>query len=415
MRTRTERITTIDNALNNPEGQKKIAWRGDDKYLDVITLHSDMLMFRMENSRTSRQQQAYIKQHGLPEDYFSDPESEEVQNAQQGILFKMAKSQPGFIEDLTERKQKDELIITRDGYIVNGNRRTSALREIGVTYFKCAVLPSDATAKDIYALEQELQISTDFRMDYDWVNELNNIREGLMNPIYGFTEKELSKNLRISPQALKSKLRTISLVDQFLVWKNQEGNYAYEKLDKLQQAFEDLEKGMKKFINDAKKQTIFRNEVFTIMDNPPGSGEGRLYDYIRYLIRDFDKVQNKLDYNKSNSEESEKVSTQQTTQNTDPLDDIIGLGDNTSSIEIPFDSGENSSNHSENIYEAISDADAEHRDKKDSQAIFSASKIALRKVTGHTVDQNTTKKEETIATLKRLIEVSKGLIQELEG
>lgn len=414
MRTRTERITTIENALSNPEGKKKISWRGDDKYLDVITLHSDMLMFRMENSRTSRQQQAYIKQHGLPDDYFSDPESEEVQIAQQSILYKLAKSQAGFIDDLAERKQKDELIITKDGYIVNGNRRTSALRELGVTYFKCAVLPSDATAKDIYALEQELQISTDFRMDYDWVNELNNIREGLMNPIYGFTEKELANNLRISPQALKSKFKTISLVDQFLAWKNQPANYALEKLDKLQQAFEDLEKGMKKFSDDTTKQTIFRNEVFTLMDNPPGSGEGRLYDYIRYLIRDFDKIQDKLGLTSQSSEDSKTGSEPETGNGADPLNDIMGGGDDSSSTTIPYISGANSGNSSEGIYDAINDADAEHRDKKDAQAIFNASKKALRSLTGHTVDQNTSKKTETIETLKKVVDAANSLIVELE-
>ena len=414
MRTRTERITTIENALGNPEGQKKISWRGDDKYLDVITLHSDMLMFRMENSRTTRQQQAYIKQHGLANDYFSDPESEEVQSAQQSILYKMAKSQSGFIDDLAERKQKDELIITRDGYIVNGNRRTSALRELGVSYFKCAVLPIDATAKDIYALEQELQISTDFRMDYDWVNELNNIREGLMNPVYGFTEKELANNLRISPQALKSKLKTISLVDQFLAWKNEEGNYAYEKLDKLQQAFEDLEKGMKKFSDDMAKQTVFRNEVFTLMDNPPGSGEGRLYDYIRYLIRDFDKIQEKLGHSNKGADNSESTQQPEVGDESNPLADIIGGGDESGTTTIPYSSGEDSETSSENIYDAINDADAEHRDKKDAQAIFTASKKALRSLTGHSIDQNTGKKTETVATLKKVVEAANKLIQELE-
>lgn len=414
MRTRTERITGIENALENPEGQKKIFWRGDDKYLDVITLHSDMLLFRMENSRTTRQQQAYIKQHGLACDYFADPESEEVQLAQEKILLKMAKSQSGFIEDLSERKQKDELIITRDGYIVNGNRRTSALRHLNVSYFKCAVLPSDATKKDIYALEQELQISTDFRMDYDWLNELNNIREGLMNPVYGFTEIELAKNLRISLRELKNKLKIISLVDQFLAWKNEEGNYAYEKLDKLQQAFDEVEKGMKKLSDDAQKQTVFRNEVFTLMDNPPASGEGRLYDYIRYLIRDFDNIQEKLGHSNSVTNDSESTYQSKNKEHSDPLDDIVGNGGETGTLTIPFNSDEDSESSSESIYDAINDADAEHRDKKDAQAIFTASKKALRSLTGHSIDNNTTKKTETVATLKKVVEAANNLIQDLE-
>ncbi|MGM1055468.1 MAG: hypothetical protein ACQEWG_06240 [Bacteroidota bacterium] len=406
MRSRTERISAITKALVNPKGTKKVPWRAVDEYFSVIRLHGDMLAYRLENSRTTRQQQAYMQQHELPEDFFSDTESEEVQKAQEQILLKMAKSQPGFIEDLKARKQKDDLIITMDGYIINGNRRTSALKEIGENYFNCAVLPEDASAKDLYSLEQELQISTDFRMEYDWVNELNNIREGLINTKYGFTEKELTKNLRITPQDLKSKLKIIDLVDQFLDWRGESGNYSYSKLDKTRQAFEDVEKGMKKFADNPTHQLVLRNELFTLINNPPN--EGRLYDQIRYLIKHFDSVQKKLGITVDEQKPHKPVPANQTS-----LDDIMG-GTSEEEIYVPFDSSSDDNEDSSKIYDAIEDAKAEHKDKQEAEGIFSSAKSALRALTGLRVDENTVKKKETIATLKGVIKTSEDLISDLQ-
>ena len=411
MRSRAERLSTISTELDNNTGKtKKIPWKGEDLYAEVVRIHSDMLMYRIENSRTTRQQQAYVNNHGLSKDFFKDPESEEVQKAQESILLEMGKSQAGFIEDLKERKQQDELIITRDGYILNGNRRTAALKSLGESYFNCAVLPESASAKDLYALEQELQISTDFRLDYDWVNELNNIREGLENPIYGFSESELAKNLRISPQALKSKLKRAVLIDEFLNWKGISGDYSNDKLDKLQQAFEELEKGMKKFRENPLALEKLKFQVFSLMDNPPGIGEGRLYDHIRYLVKHFDSAQEKLEpQTEESSGETENVNSEE--------GDIIDIlvREEEDNIDDTLLDSENSNENAKKIYDAINDARAEHKDTQNAEAIFNSAKSALRELTGLVVDENTSKKEEAIRTLESVISVANTLIGELNN
>ncbi|MFT5723287.1 MAG: hypothetical protein ACI9JN_000396, partial [Bacteroidia bacterium] len=385
---------------------KKVPWRGADIYFEVVTVHMDILMYRIENSRTSRQQQKYTNQLDLPKDFFKDPESKEVQNAQESILLKMAKSQKGFMDDLKARKQKDELIITRDGYIVNGNRRTAALKSQGETYFQCAVLPVDATAKDLYSLEQELQISTDFRMDYDWVNELNNIREGILNLKYGFREAELSKNLRITKQALRTKLKTIELVDQYLDWCGKKGNYDFENLDKAEQGFEELEKGLKKFAGDILKQNTFKNEVFVLLSVPPGSMEGRLYERIRSLVKNFDSVQEKLKprvFENTNPTEPDDATSN------DPITDIIG----DTFFEAPFKTPENVKESSNWINDAIEDSKAESKDTEDGEAVFTSAKKALRELSGLVVDSTTLQRLQATETLEKIIETSRALIQEL--
>jgi len=100
-------------------------------------------------------------------------------------------------EDLKSRGQDQPAIITYDGYLVNGNRRTAALKFLGERYIDCVVLPEDTSPKDIYELEQRLQISEDFKEDYHWINELRNIRRGIEDKRFEYSENEMAKNLGV--------------------------------------------------------------------------------------------------------------------------------------------------------------------------------------------------------------------------
>ena len=109
---------------------------------------------------------------------FSDPESKLAQETQEKILNSMVLDKKDFLNDLRTRKQVEPAIITYDGYIINGNRRTAALKHLGEEYITCVVLPEDATKQEIYELEQEMQLAREFKEPYHWINELKNIKRG---------------------------------------------------------------------------------------------------------------------------------------------------------------------------------------------------------------------------------------------
>ena len=80
-------------------------------------------------------------------------------------------------DNLKLYKQNDPGIITRSGVLVNGNTRRAALHDLNVDHIRVAVLPADATWDDIRAIELELQLRTDHKREYSYINRLVAINE----------------------------------------------------------------------------------------------------------------------------------------------------------------------------------------------------------------------------------------------
>jgi hypothetical protein len=415
MKSREERIEYIrrvhkaaldDNISKNYYTIKH--WRGKPLYRKVIQIDSEYLMFRIENSRTEIQQLSYIRSKSLPSDFFNDPESYLVQQAQEEILINMVRNKgKDLLDDLRLRKQEDPCIITYDGYLVNGNRRTSALKSLDERYIECVVLPEDTTPKDIYFLEQQLQISEDFREEYHWINELRNIRKGLEDTRLNFTEKELANNLRLDLKDLRVKLKMLDLVDAFLIWKNIKGQYDYSKLDDAEEVFRQLEKAIKKYNRDIVKQKSLQNAIFILIEERPTSG--RLYNYVTALIKNFDKVCDKMP---DDSEEKIKSETELVANDSDKdiLEELIGDKKNDN-IDI-FNDPANAQETASILIDAIADVQAENKEKRNAEAVYEGVSAALRDIQGLIIDSETAKINSIRNKLEQIIDAALRLLRE---
>ncbi len=415
MKSREERIEHIRRVFKTANEDETIKnyytiknWRGKPLYRKIIQIDCEFLMYRIENSRTEIQQLTYIRKNSLSKDLFNDPESYFAQDAQEAILIEMVRSKgKDLLEDLKIRKQDDACIITYDGYIVNGNRRTAAIKYLGDRYIDCIVLPEDTSIKDIYSLEQQLQISQDFREDYHWINELKNIRKGLNDRRLEFTEKELASNLRLEVRDLKIKLRMLDLIDAFLIWKKIPGEYDYTKLDDAKEIFQQLEKASKKYAKDPVKRESLQNAVFTLIEERPPAG--RLYNYVMELFRSFDQVNQRISNESDKEDSSKKVgSVNETTP--DILDDLLREDDN--SVSQIFDNHENASENASKLIEVIADVQAENKEKRDTEAAYEAISSALRELQGLTIDNYTAKISSIKSKLEQIISASNRLLDE---
>lgn len=376
-------------------------------YKKIVQIDSEFLMFRIENSRTVIQQLAYIRKNNLPKDFFSDPESPRVQEAQENILIEMVKGKgKDLLEDLRTRRQDDACIITYDGYIVNGNRRVAALKLLGERYINCAVLPEDTSPKDIYLLEQQLQISEDFREDYHWINELRNIKKGEEDSKLKITEMELVANLRLDPSELKIKLRILDLIDAFLNWKKKPGEYDYPKLDDTEEIFRQLEKATKKYAKEDAKRESLQNAVFTLIEERPS--KGRLYGYVMDLIRTFDQVFEQTQAFLQGTNQGTKSNPSSTP---DQLDELLNVN---RELENPlFDNPETASTDSRNLVDIILDVKEANKEKRDAEAVYLSVRSALRELQGLTIDNDTTKLIGIKNNLEQIINTSQRLLKEL--
>lgn len=415
MKSREERIEhfrKVVKAANDDDTNRNYYtiknWRGKPLHRKIISIDSEYLMFRVENSRTEIQQLAYLRKSSLQKDFFSDPESPRVQEAQEEILIDMVKNKgKDLLEDLRLRKQDDSCIITYDGYIVNGNRRTAALKFLGDRYIDCVILPEDATPKDIYALEQQLQIAQDFREDYHWINELRNIRRGLEDKRFDFSEKDMATNLRLELKDLRVKQRMLDLIDAFLLWKKIPGEYDYPKLDDAEEILRQLEKAIKKYAKDNNKREALQNAVFNLIEERPS--KGRLYGYVMDLIRDFDQVYQKMQ--QVVSPVSKPVQGVETAQEENLIDEILVDNSTTDTI---FHDPTKASEVAATLVETIADVKAENKERRDTEAVYESVSAALRELQGLTIDNDTAKVKGTINKLEQIIAAANRLIKELK-
>jgi hypothetical protein len=144
-----------------------IEYRGVPRDLEVITISPEVPLLNPENSRL-RAQLLEHPQHSL---VATNPESPEAQRVLASLLAGTEKFEE-LKRQLVDFKQQEPGIISRDGLLVNGNTRLTAVRELGLQGFDVAVLPEDATNEDYFDIEMSLQLRKLVRQDYTFTNEL---------------------------------------------------------------------------------------------------------------------------------------------------------------------------------------------------------------------------------------------------
>lgn len=418
-----QRIEHLDKLVMAQEGKigqptYTIRWRGTDIHPMRIKVDISFLRYRLENGRTRRKQIEYLEKNpSAPKDLFKDPESAFAQEAQHKILLEMA-DEKGLKKDILKEGQRQPAIITYDGYVLNGNRRLAVFRENEIQYMDCVVLPKDATPRDLYEVELDLQMAKDTKADYNWVDELLHIKYGVET--LGENENVVAKKLRVSVQDIRQKRRRLMLVESYLEWLGKPGQYHLVGKED-EQAFIELEKYTKK-IKDLEKEKIIRLEVFSLIKYPPS--EGRLYGHLRALFKNTESVQKKFIVDLKDIEPSEKKPE----DGTDDVEEkeelsvdnpMLAIAKTKTSYEqesasTVFSDPNKAKKYIENLIEAIQDADAESRDKKDKKAAFSAVREAQRRLQGVVIDSTTLEKDGILMALDEIIKIVNDLIKRVK-
>ena len=412
MKCLNERIHEIQIAKKSAENDnqrisKRMMWRGKQRIFTSIRIETDYLMYRIDNSRTMWQQIAYKKNHPEVKDIFKDPESKIAQESQEKILLQMLNVSGGqFKQDLINRGQEEPGIITYEGYVVNGNRRLAALREIGERHMECFVLPKEANEADLFEIEQVLQLSQEFKESYHWINELSNIYRGFYE--FNYSKENLAKRLRISESQVNSKIRMFELVRDFLDWKMIPENYDYGKLNEAEQIFIELEKETRKKKYTPEDKEAIKQILFSFIENPPEGG-GRLYQKVRDLFKEFPTIQNRLINNPEFSNNIDTNTHDLGNQNNFIFENLL---DDKPQISI---NPENVSYSTPIINDTINDVIAEQKEIKDMEVVYQSVSSALRSLTPLKITDKMAKLDATKTKLDQIIKKSTSLISQIDS
>ena len=219
-------------------------WMRPEKELPVVNLPIEWVRFSTLNHRTRAEQMREIQKKGVNDLFSGDPLGAAAQQAQFDIL----SEQDGFEElkqDLRERGQQEPAVVTAEGVLINGNRRSAALRDLWLNdhlptarYVRAFVLPGDTTADEILDLETELQVAKDYREDYSWVNEALLIEE-----IFEASNKDwerVAQRMRLKPEKVRAQYEKLQQLHQLVSMSN--GTRHHADFVGNESAFEELSK-----------------------------------------------------------------------------------------------------------------------------------------------------------------------------
>lgn len=256
---RSEREVLIEKRTQNTDDFSYVVYdfRGDTVNLPVILLPINLPVYRMDNCRAFSAQQTEIATKGLKKDFFSKGQEQSSTNQEQhNILVKLANEErqsiASIVKILDTDGQREPILITNTGVVVNGNRRLAAMRELyqdkdgtvdnRFNYIKCSVLPSDTTRDEIDDIEADLQARPQTKLEYDWIGDAQLVRRQIEK---GRSTKDVAARLRRSKPDIENTLQALDEADLYLSeWVGKPGNYELVSSEG-QQIFGDIPKNLK--------------------------------------------------------------------------------------------------------------------------------------------------------------------------
>ena len=204
---------------------------------DVFFVSVELPKYRLDNTRTLALQEQYIFNNSKDEEFFSDVESDEIQEIQHGFLCTLIKSRDKEKDLLTyfsTHTQTEPLILTYDGFVVSGNRRLCAFRELlgknmenyeqykHFSLVRVVILPHLDQDK-IDQLEDFLEQQTDIKESFSWISRALGYRRRLHK--YGYTDDILSSITGVDKKEIRSLVDKIEIADRYLESINKPKDY----------------------------------------------------------------------------------------------------------------------------------------------------------------------------------------------
>lgn len=277
-----------------------VPFQNRDQYFSVYPIPINLPKYRLNNGRTYAAQAEYLaKNPQLPSNFFTaDPESDAAIKVQHDLLKEMI-GEKDLYNFFKTKKQVAPLILTHEGFVLNGNRRLCAMRELlesdhskynHFEHIDVVILPP-AEEKDIDELEARLQIHKDIKADYSWITFALMLKRRQED--HEYTVDDLARLYDMKPAEINELVDMLAYAEDYLKERNWTGEY--HRVEQAKYAFEQIRKKRSKFNTEQEKE-VFEKISYSLLDNPEG---GRLYDSIpesaNYLEKILDRIEDELE------------------------------------------------------------------------------------------------------------------------
>ena len=146
-------------AASNSQRRHRVVIGNEPQDLKVFQVLNNVPKYRVENNRIAAEIDALKSDPGNAE-ILKDPFDDRAQELIERELLKLVKKASLERLILASRVQEEPLLLTRDGVVVNGNRRLTILRKhnIGNGFVDVCLLPKGVGEEEISLIEFRLQM-----------------------------------------------------------------------------------------------------------------------------------------------------------------------------------------------------------------------------------------------------------------
>lgn len=271
------RIKTISTSPENGE-RKTINYKGNN-ILPVQEIPLTALLYNPYNGRIRSSILSYEQRANR----LVNPEDDKDKLIIEQYLYDSASHKnEKTIESLEINGQQEVGIITKDGVIIDGNRRALLLNLINRKNntsipFKAIVLPDELQnhEKDIILLETGYQMGVDSKVDYNAIEKY--IRCFELKTTHSLTSEDIAKIMAEEPKKINEWLGILNLMDEYLT--RLSSPKVYTRLEKREGHFVDLYNYLKTYgnLNSQSVKWAYTADDLTKMKHS-------YFDYIRLGI-----------------------------------------------------------------------------------------------------------------------------------
>jgi hypothetical protein len=360
-------------AASNSQRRHRVVIGNEPQDLKVFQVLNNVPKYRVENNRIAAEIDALKSDPGTAE-ILKDPFDDRAQELIERELLKLVKKASLERLILASRVQEEPLLLTRDGVVVNGNRRLTILRKhnIGNGFVDVCLLPKGVGEEEISLIEFRLQMDDPGKADYSWINQLIAIRRAIDS---GISVDKIQASMPSLSKGDFEKLRTsLDAIDMFLERRGTPGQYG-ELGEGVQYFFDELRLAIKKHKRYPDKIDALLWMAVNYYDHDPkDEAEDRAFMKLKKATKQLGRVQQ----NFGQIEIPEQV-------NEDPDDPLAGIAGAESVYKrLEIDGAVASQIHE--IVLAGEDQDARN---KNAAQLFSDLQTAARKLVNAEIDSKT--------------------------
>jgi hypothetical protein len=281
--TRIQKISHIIETTKEPHGKQDVLWHGSLHPMNAYEIPLEYLVYNKYNGRILSRTKTLESQGKL-----IDPETEQGKKVIEDLLWESKVSRNEItLKDIKEKEQLKVGIITKDGIVIDGNRRVMLLNRLKKSHFRAIVLPValEDDPIEVERLETTYQMGEDEKLGYNPIEKYLKAKELYKKLINNFSPaksvEQIADWMGESAPQIKEWLSVVSVIDEYLEYVQYNGIYAMA--DTHNDGKEDLFLFLRKWI-----ETFYDKESQKGFDNYSNLDVDDLkricFDYIRAKI-----------------------------------------------------------------------------------------------------------------------------------